>query len=332
MPGHSTQSPGDPPGGQSSGEESDVGSLSLGDRLRSARKARALSLDQVARELHLEESIIADLENERFESLGAPVFVRGHLKLYARLIGLNEDDVLQAYRQVAPGSDEPPLVASSQPVQQDINLGLWGFWVLVVVVLLAVVFYVFQPEPAAVARVDRQSPAAEPADRSARDVPESAGEAVAVLPAAGSPDRVPPAGPDAEPGPDTADESAAGREPPGAALAPESPAPAVITPAAVTAGTPPGDSDAAQGGQETRLILIFGEESWVEISDADRRLLFGLQQPGVRRELSGRPPFRVLLGNARSVNIYVNDTPYSIPDDQIRRNVARFEIGPPAND
>jgi cytoskeleton protein RodZ len=63
-----------------------VASLGIGERLRSARKARALTLEQAAETLHLDESVILALEEERFEALGAPVFVRGHLRAYARLL------------------------------------------------------------------------------------------------------------------------------------------------------------------------------------------------------------------------------------------------------
>ncbi|MFZ1625921.1 MAG: helix-turn-helix domain-containing protein, partial [Gammaproteobacteria bacterium] len=54
--------------------------LSLGARLRSARKARAISLEQVGQLLHLEQSMLRAIEEDRYEALGAPVFVRGYLK------------------------------------------------------------------------------------------------------------------------------------------------------------------------------------------------------------------------------------------------------------
>lgn len=82
--------------------------LGLGERLRSARKARALTLEQAAFTLRLEASVVRALEDERFEALGAAVFVRGHLKAYAKLLGLSEEVVLAAYRAADPGADAPP--------------------------------------------------------------------------------------------------------------------------------------------------------------------------------------------------------------------------------
>ncbi len=84
--------------------------LGLGERLRSARKARALTLEQAAFSIRLEASVLRALEDERYEVLGAAVFVRGHLKAYARLLGLSEEAVLVAYRASDPNADAPPTV------------------------------------------------------------------------------------------------------------------------------------------------------------------------------------------------------------------------------
>jgi cytoskeletal protein RodZ len=85
--------------------------LGLGERLRSARKARALTLEQAAFSIRLEAAVLRALEDERYEALGAAVFVRGHLKAYARLLGLSEEAVLAAYRAADPNADAPPKVS-----------------------------------------------------------------------------------------------------------------------------------------------------------------------------------------------------------------------------
>src|SRR5512145_3049425 len=85
--------------------------LGLGERLRSARKAKALTVQQVADALRLEEASVVALEEGRFEAMGAPVFVRGHLRRYALIVGLSPETVLEAYRATAPQSDAPPSLA-----------------------------------------------------------------------------------------------------------------------------------------------------------------------------------------------------------------------------
>jgi cytoskeleton protein RodZ len=75
-----------------------------------------------------------------------------------------------------------------------------------------------------------------------------------------------------------------------------------------------------------RLGLQFNQESWVEISDANRRLLFGLQREGYRREVTGEPPFNLLIGNAHGVALTIDDEPFDVPASRMRGKVARFKI------
>lgn len=104
--------------------------LGLGERLRSARKARALSVAQVAETLRLEEPMVLALEEERFEALGAPVFVRGHLRRYAQLVGLAPDSVLEAYRAAVPASMSPPSLARPRVEPEAMRIGAWPLWLL----------------------------------------------------------------------------------------------------------------------------------------------------------------------------------------------------------
>lgn len=111
-------------------------SLGLGERMRSARKARALTVAQVAEALRLEESSVIALEEGRFEALGAPVFVRGHLKRYALLLELDPEMVLEAYRAAAPGSDAPPALGRAQTEPEARAPAAWIWWLLAAVLLI----------------------------------------------------------------------------------------------------------------------------------------------------------------------------------------------------
>ena len=59
-----------------------------GERLRLAREASGLSLDDVAARLHMPARVVKSLEAEDWSRLGAPVFVRGQVRSYSRLLGL----------------------------------------------------------------------------------------------------------------------------------------------------------------------------------------------------------------------------------------------------
>lgn len=123
--------------------------LGLGERLRSARRARAMSLDQAARALHLEEALLQALEDERFADVGAPVFVRGHLRSYARLLGLAEEVVLEAYRVADPSSEAAPRIARDREKPLAPSPGPFAAAAGIGVVVVALVVWFVGSEPAA---------------------------------------------------------------------------------------------------------------------------------------------------------------------------------------
>ena len=68
-----------------------------GARLAAAREAAGMTLPQVAERLRLDIATLQALEAGRFETLGAAVFVRGHLRHYAELLGLPVEEIEAAY-------------------------------------------------------------------------------------------------------------------------------------------------------------------------------------------------------------------------------------------
>lgn len=153
--------------------------LSLGARLRSARKARALTIEQVGERLHLEESMLRAIEDDRYEALGAPVFVRGYLKAYAGLLGLPEQSVLDAYRQADPASTEPPQLVREREALPATALRIpGGVTIAGVLVFLLVLFLVFSPGDEGSA-----PPAAVPGPLAETEVPAGLIAPTAVVPA-----------------------------------------------------------------------------------------------------------------------------------------------------
>lgn len=65
-----------------------------GARLRSARERAGLSLDAVGGKLKMPVRVLESLENEDWSRLGAPVFVRGQLRSYGRLLGVDVDPTM----------------------------------------------------------------------------------------------------------------------------------------------------------------------------------------------------------------------------------------------
>ena len=68
--------------------------LFVGDSLKQARKSKKLEVEDVAQQLYVNPSIINHLEEENFDQIGADVFIIGHLKNYARFLGLSAEKML----------------------------------------------------------------------------------------------------------------------------------------------------------------------------------------------------------------------------------------------
>lgn len=66
-----------------------------GAALRQAREAAGMSIEQVASQLHMTVRAVANLEADDWSSLGAPVFVRGQLRSYARLVGVDMEPYIE---------------------------------------------------------------------------------------------------------------------------------------------------------------------------------------------------------------------------------------------
>jgi cytoskeleton protein RodZ len=88
----------------------DDAAASIGAQLAAARKALKLDVDKVAHELKLDVAVIEALENDVAAALPAPIFVKGYLRSYARLVGLPEDALVRSYAQQV--GELPPLTVA----------------------------------------------------------------------------------------------------------------------------------------------------------------------------------------------------------------------------
>jgi cytoskeletal protein RodZ len=118
----------------------------LGDAFRSAREARGLTLSDVAEHIHIRSVYLAAIEAEDWSAIGAPVYVRGFIRTYARFLGLDAEDLAARFSAQTPSAVSPGPAAA--PASVDISEGerrspsVWSFAaILVALVLVAFVGY-----------------------------------------------------------------------------------------------------------------------------------------------------------------------------------------------
>lgn len=78
-----------------------TGELHFGILLRRARERRGLAMSDVADKTRISPRWIRAIEEAQLDILPAPVFVSGYLRTYARLVGLDGQDLLERYHTLA---------------------------------------------------------------------------------------------------------------------------------------------------------------------------------------------------------------------------------------
>ena len=233
-----------------------------------------------------------------FRSLGASVYVRGHLRRYGDFVGEQGPELVNLYSARAEARPPPPDLTQipqaerrSDPrrlVTPFVGLGCalvlaLAIWWVLAGTKSGSINTAATPQPAPAA-------AAAPAPASTPVQPASAGaHPAAVVPAA-------------------------------------TPVPAVNANAADAARREAGTESAAPA-RETRLRLELSNESWVEVYDSrGERLFYDVAGAGSVQSIAGRPPLRVVLGNAAAVTVQVDGQSREIPAGALDGEGARFVV------
>lgn len=260
---------------------------SVGQVLRDTREAQGITLEEVAGRLRLMQRQVEAMETDDFESLGQPVFARGFVRNYARLLGL-EPEALLARMEGAP-EEKPAVSPADSPPQHAWLTSPWLILLLLGVLLLLAVpvaLYLWL-------------------NSGTDDSP------VSPVPVAQSPN-VPAASVPAIPAP------SANPHTPAPAAAPEMGAAASVEPAASAESKP--------ATINSVLHLEFGNESWAEIKDASGHMLLRQLNPaGSSVDIVGQPPFDVVIGNAAQARMSYNGRPIDL-NPFIDVTVARFTL------
>jgi cytoskeleton protein RodZ len=296
---------------------------SPGARLRREREAQGIGHQQAAESLNLDPAVLTYLEANDFAALGAPVFVKGHLRRYAALLGVADDEILSMYDRSKQQLGEPTLVPKSRLEMAPVRGKPRWPWV----VGGALTFFI---AAALIAYLSEHGlPWAGPAvDETATPIAQDASRTATQPSAVASTPSVPEL---------TGETTVAPATPPPAGTAPfsSSTVPATAGDAATTQATTPAAPAAAkpaavklQPGQVS-LQLKFSGDSWVEVFDGSgKAVLYDLGKAGTERTLTAAAPLSVTIGNAASVTVAVNGKALQNLPRAPGQVLARFSIGP----
>jgi len=285
--------------------------LHVGAELKQARESLGLDLGEVAQQLKFAARQLEALEEGRFGELPGGTFARGMVRSYARLLRIDAEPLIARLAGRFGVPDASGLVARySQPVPFSDNARRSTMTYLAVSIgVLAIgagFAYEWYREHRSPPSVAKRSP------------PEKARVAAASRPESSRPEAPQPAPPKTQPkatemhAPETA-KVAAPANPEAArdkmAVAKVASVPVASVPSGVH-----------------RLVIQCDEEAWIEVKDANERMLVSSLNPaGAERVVRARGPLALVIGNADHVRVLHNDKPLDL-QPHTKGAIARFTL------
>jgi len=285
---------------------------SFGTWLRAQREARGVSMDAIAEGSKISRRYLEALEHDRFDALPAPVFVRGFLREYARIVGLDPDEVVNFYllarpaasrERAGPGQASPPSRERPSPRRSSSLVAYGGLLAALVVIVVAIA--------AAISWwAGRRTAEQAPASGGAHSPRATVAAAASSEPAAPAPSEPAAATPAERAAPAAAGESTMADSPPNAQI----PSPAV----APATSNLPGAPAAARSEDRLRVVLEFRQDCWVDVVVDGRRRESELKAGGETLALEADDYVLLTLGNGPAVRVEVNGEPFGLPDQGSR--------------
>lgn len=282
---------------------------SVGEQLAAARQSRGLAVVDIAQTLKLGVRQVEALEEGDWQALPGQTFIRGFVRNYARLVGLDAAPLMEQLDAVlekpvsgllVPASQQgamPPAVGHGH--KRDRAVIMSG----VVLVLLAALAYFLLPGDLSGLRDSAQGLLDSLARKEEPAAPVVAVAAEPAFPPGSTPQQI--MSPQALTSGGEESVAAAAT----ASAAPASPVSAETVPAA---GTP--------------LRVLVDKESWLEVRDRDNRLIFSQRlAAGSEQLLAGTAPLSLVIGYAPGVRLFWQGKPVDLAQ-HTKGDVARLVL------
>ena len=91
----------------------------LGSYLKKNREQRGVSLEEMAANTKINLSILSYLEEDRFDKLPAPVFIKGFIRSYLGYLGLNPKEAVLFYELLTGEAQKKPQILSPVTSQNE---------------------------------------------------------------------------------------------------------------------------------------------------------------------------------------------------------------------
>ena len=258
---------------------------SVGALLKTERERLGLSRERITEMTRMRTPVVEAIENEAWDSLPPPVFVRGFLRSYAKVLGVNPDVVVDLYAKLVT-PESPGLESRPEPSRSRRRRA--GLVVLILAVLAAVYgLWHFYPS----LEVNQGSRDTQKRDQKVPLQTFSADKEVS---------SIPPQPAVASPPPDRSVEEPLKQEPAPVQSAHRD------TPSSPQGGETPVRDQANDGEGWLSLTGIVKERTYLRITIDGKEEKEYLFQPGSRPQWRGKESFYMLIGNAAGIDFDLN--------------------------
>ncbi|AEG10631.1 RodZ domain-containing protein [Shewanella baltica] len=326
--------------------------VTLGTLLKDAREKMGLSIQDAAVKLHLRPRIIEDIEADNFTNIASSTYVRGYVKNYARMVSADAALIEACLVRQVPVVTEPAMQSfSRKTTYQASDTRLTWLSIFIVIVLLGSLVVWWMQKTTLLSTIDVSQPTAEEVAAVNQTLPgdvllteTDASQQLTEIAANGS---MSIDGPikdtdastiDVSTGPtdnnysqtaDTSNEDggsaiAAATGPQTAATVAQQPVvqqPVAQQPVATATPSPASTSPAtsvntlvAVAGQSIIDVQLTGD-CWINIVDAKgKALVDGVKGAGAAVQVSGVPPFKIILGAPHVATLSLDGQMVSLAD------------------
>jgi len=300
--------------------EPDEKNPEFGRYLRTHRRSKGISIEEVSQRTKINVAMLRHLENDNFEALPAPAFVKGFIRAYGQVVGVDVQEAIKRYEDMLAMQSKhseveivPPATAA-YPWRRFVFLGLG------LVLLLGAIFYLtayFNRTASTPPRVG-EAPTQNGATAGPADAPKSD-------PSIEAPSEEPPqqgAAPGPAPGESTQDEAVQKETVPldlkdevkemssTPQPSPESTVNAVAPEAASSQAPEAEVSDAAEA---LVLEVEASELTWFKVQIDKDEVREVTIEPNDRVVFTAREQFDLIIGNAGGVDLQLNGRPVPVP-------------------
>ncbi|REL30483.1 RodZ domain-containing protein [Thalassotalea euphylliae] len=303
----------------------DIEVIGPGQMLAEARVAMGLSQQQVAEQLNFRPALVNEIEQEIFDSKLPDTFNRGYLKNYAKLVGVDEQDVLASYEMLGVAAKQrTELQSFSKITEKEAQHSrlMWISYLILAALIASTVLYYLQD-------ASNNALTIEPQPNNGESLSAQNTNQAASLTA----DNQNLESTTSEPAASNKQVASNIAEPVNEELASEPSLTSSQAAAQPTVQSKPielaqANADLAQApiAEPVKVVFSFAGDCWVNIYDgAGERIAWGIKKAGYVMELNGLTPFKVTVGKPELVAIDFNGESIDMSKYNVG-NIAKFTL------